>query len=198
MININNLKKVINSCFFKSLPAKRNEVNNEFDLLNARVNEFKSLKKNYYSFEEKKEFREKKFLEKMEWYKRKNRLQDVVVYKLVFKVTRNNVFITVMDPMGRYVFYSSGGLNYFFLRRRTVSVANILLGENLGSELRSKLICALDLEFHGLPFKSHRLNFIKGLVASNIIIRNIIDKTPISHNGCSWKKKRRKKFKKRR
>lgn len=127
----------------------------------------------------------------------KNRLKDVVVYKLIFKVTRNNIFITVVDPLGRYVFYSSGGLKYFFLRRRTVSVANILLGENLGIELRSKLIYALDLEFHGLPFKSHRLNLIKGLVSSKMMIRDIIDKTPISHNGCSWKKRKRKKYKKR-
>jgi small subunit ribosomal protein S11 len=119
----------------------------------------------------------------------------VVVYRLVFKVTRNNVFITVIDPLGRYVFYSSGGLNYFFLRRRSVSVANILLGENIGSELRHKYISAVDLEFHGLPFKSHRWNFIKGLVASKVLIRNIVDKTPIAHNGCSRKKRRRKKLK---
>lgn len=126
-----------------------------------------------------------------------NRRQDVVVHKLIFKVTRNNIFITVMDPLGRYVFYSSGGLDYFFLRKRTVAVANILLGENLGVELRSKFIQALDLEFHGLPFKSHRLSLIKGLVSSKIFIRDIIDKTPISHNGCDRRKKKRKKFKKR-
>jgi ribosomal protein S11 len=100
-----------------------------------------------------------------------------------------------MDPFGRYVFYSSGGLNYFFLRKRSVSVANILLGENIGIELRHKFISALDLEFHGLPFKSHRKNFINGLVSADVIIRNIIDKTPIAHNGCSRKKRRRKKLK---
>ena len=144
-----------------------------------------------------KNINEKKYLKKLEFQKVRNRLKDVVVYKLIFKVTRNNVFIIVLDPFGRHVFYSSGGLNYFFLRRRTVAVANILLGENLGMELRSKFINALDLEFHGLPFKSHRLNLIKGLTSSNIIIRDIIDKTPISHNGCSRKKKKRKKYKKR-
>ena len=188
----------LNLFFFKTLSVLKNE-DNTFERLHNRISDFTSSKKGSFLDKKSREkYQEQKYLDKLEWYARKNRLKDVVVYKLVFKVTRNNVFITVMDPFGRYVFYSSGGLNYFFLRRRTVAVANILLGENLGLELKSKLVCFLDLEFHGLPFKSHRLNFIKGLVSSGITIRNIIDKTPISHNGCSWKKKRRKKFNKRR
>ena len=189
MINmIINLKFLF---FFKTLSSlKANTLEYEEYLADKK----KKVKK---VFEKRKKINEKKYLKKLESQKVKNRLKDVVVYKLIFKVTRNNVFISVLDPFGRYVFYSSGGLNYFFLRRRTVAVANILLGENLGVELRSKFINALDLEFHGLPFKSHRLNLIKGLTSSNIIIRDIIDKTPIAHNGCSRKKKKRKKYKKR-
>lgn len=186
---MNNLKF---SIFFKTLSS-----------LNASPLEYeeylidKKKKKKLKEDLKRKNINEKKYLKKFESQRVKNRLKDVVVYKLIFKVTRNNVFIIVLDPFGRHVFYSSGGLNYFFLRRRTVAVANILLGENLGIELRSKFINALDLEFHGLPFKSHRLNLIKGLTSSNIIIRDIIDKTPISHNGCDRKKKKRKKYKKR-
>lgn len=127
----------------------------------------------------------------------KSRRKDVVVYRLILKVTRNNVFITVIDPLYGFVYYSSGGLKYFFLRKDSVAVANILLGENLALELRAKFINVVDVEFYGLPFKSHRKNFIKGLRANHLIVRSIIDKTPIAHNGCYRKKRRRKKLRRR-
>lgn len=122
------------------------------------------------------------------------RQKDVVAHKLVFKVTRNNIFVTVINPVYGHVYYSSGGLKYFFLRKQSVAVANVLLGENLGTELRSKFVTILDVEFVGLPLKSHKLNFIKGLKTANLLIRSITDKTPLAYNGCFRKKKRRKKL----
>lgn len=197
--------KLKNLIFFSKLPATKKK-KSEYDKSQSRLGfagrvrvkrekELEEKKKEDMSL--KRRFKSTKVVKKIVTPKKIVRRQDVVVHKLIFKVTRNNIFITVMDPLGRYVFYSSGGLDYFFLRKRTVAVANILLGENLGVELRSKFIHALDLEFHGLPFKSHRLSLIKGLVSSKMFIRDIIDKTPISHNGCDRKKKKRKKFKKR-
>ena len=122
---------------------------------------------------------------------------DVIVYKLVFKVTHNNVFITVVDPLRGYVFYASGGLKYLYLRKESVAVANIVLGETLATELISKFVNCVDVIFYGIPFKIHRLNFVKGLRTNGLLVRHIIDKTPIAHNGCDKKKRRRKKLRRR-
>jgi small subunit ribosomal protein S11 len=155
--------------------------------------EFKSFLKQF--LQKKKLFANAKILKNVEDTPLQNiRQKDVVVHKLVFKVTRNNIFVTVTNPVYGHVYYSSGGLKYFFLRKQSVAVANVLLGENLGAELRSKFVTVLDIEFVGLPLKSHKLNFIKGLKTANLLIRSITDKTPLAYNGCYRKKKRRKKL----
>ena len=133
---------------------------------------------------------------KFKKFKKRNRAikKSLIAYKLVFKVTRNNIFITIIDPLYGHVYYSSGGLKYFYIRKDSVAVANILLGENMAIELRSKFINAVDVVFEGLPFKSHRKYFLKGLTTKGLIVRHVIDKTPIAHNGCTRRKKRRKKL----
>ena len=94
-----------------------------------------------------------------------------------------------MILFGRYIFYSSGGLDFFFLRKRSVSVANLVLGENLGLVLKGKLVDLIDLYFFGLPFKLHRASLGIGLATTGLTIRNIVDKIPLSYNGCDRKKK---------
>lgn len=120
------------------------------------------------------------------------KLKTLVVYRLVYNVTKNNVYITIYNPFNKIVFYSSGGLSYEFLRKKSVAVVNILLGENLGRFLLSSKIRALDIVYKSIPYKGHREGLAQGLSALGIYIRSLVDNTPISHNGCKRKKKRRK------
>jgi len=93
--------------------------------------------------------------------------------------------------MNKYIFYSSGGLKFFFLRKRSVSIANILLGEILGYALNNKQIYALDIDFYNISGKLDIVNLVQGLQEYKIFIRNIKDCSGVAHNGCFRKKVKR-------
>ena len=115
-----------------------------------------------------------------------------VIYNLVFRKTRNNTFITVEDPLFGYIFYSSGGLNFFYTIKKMVAAYSIILGEEIGMSLFERKVLYLNVIFKGkIPISLMRY-FLKGLKSKQIKINNVINKTQIAFNGCYRLKKWRK------
>ncbi|AFP84364.1 30S ribosomal protein S11 [Candidatus Carsonella ruddii] len=103
--------------------------------------------------------------------------------------TFNNTISTLTDIYGNtIVWYSSGILGYKGPKKST-SLAAQLISEKLTVSILKKNIKVVDVYIKGLGLgKEITLRIINN---SGILIRSITDITPIPHNGCRKKKRRR-------
>ena len=69
----------------------------------------------------------------------------------------------IYNPLGKCIFYSSGGLPYRLLMKKSVDIVNILIGNALSNLLIKNKIYLIDVEVIGL-FGSHCQYLISGLI----------------------------------
>ena len=103
--------------------------------------------------------------------------------------TFNNTIVTISDSMGNVVSWSSAGLQGFKGSRKSTPFAAQVAAEAAGRT-------ALDFGLKNLEVRVKgpgpgRESSVRALNALGYKITNIIDVTPIPHNGCRPPKKRR-------
>ena len=103
--------------------------------------------------------------------------------------TRNNTIITVTDLNGNTLVWGSPGCIGFKGARRSTSYAAQAVAEHLGKKIKDLGIRAIYVYLKGLG--EGRESSVRGFKASDINILSISDITPIPHNGCRLRKKRR-------
>lgn len=103
--------------------------------------------------------------------------------------TQNNTIITATDLKHTVLTTQSQGFFQKKRGKRSVPQGSLLCGENMGNLLKKKGFFFGQIRLKG--FGSGRENAIQGLVQSNLNIGEIIDVTPIPHNGCRPRKTRR-------
>ena len=138
----------------------------------------------------------KKFKTKKKELNKNTEKTKLVCYRILYKITRNNVFILIYNPLGKCIFYSSGGLPYRLLMKKSVDIVNILIGNEISAILIKNKIYLVDVEVVGL-YGSHCKYLISGLEGEKneekgVFVRKFMNKTPIAHNGCDRKRRRRK------
>ena len=123
---------------------------------------------------------------------RKPRRRDrksVPVGQAHIKSTFNNTIISITDPSGAVVSWASGGDVGFKGSRKSTPFAAQMAAE----------ACAKAAMEHGMHKVavfvkgpgSGRETAIRSLQAAGLEVASIQDKTPIPHNGCRPKKRRR-------
>ena len=103
--------------------------------------------------------------------------------------TRNNTIITITDFNGNTLIWGSPGCIGFKGARRSTSYAAQAVAENLAKKLKELGIKAIHVYLKGLG--EGRESSVRGFKALNLNILSISDITPIPHNGCRLRKKRR-------
>ena len=94
----------------------------------------------------------------------------------------NNTIVTVTDPEGAVIAWSSSGASGFKGSRKSTPYAAQMAAENAANNAK-----AYGLEKVGVVIKgagSGREQAIRGLHLSGLDITSIIDRTPVPHNGC--------------
>ena len=105
------------------------------------------------------------------------------------QATFNNTIITITDPVGNVVAWSTAGAKGFKGSRKSTPFAAQVASEVAGRAAIEQGIKNLDVEIKG-PGPG-RESSVRALGALGIRITSISDVTPVPHNGCRPKKRRR-------
>jgi small subunit ribosomal protein S11 len=101
----------------------------------------------------------------------------------------NNTIVTITDPKGNTVSWSSSGHAGFKGSRKSTPYAARLAGQNAARLAQDNGMQEVDVIVKG-PGPG-RESAIRALQAAGIRVTSIQDITPVPHNGCRPPKKRR-------
>ena len=101
----------------------------------------------------------------------------------------NNTIITITDENGNTLAWSSSGQKGFKGSRKSTPYAAQIAAEDAGTKAKEHGMKSLSVEVSGPG--SGRESALRSLQAIGYIITSIKDVTPIPHNGCRPRKRRR-------
>jgi small subunit ribosomal protein S11 len=101
----------------------------------------------------------------------------------------NNTIITITDPQGNVVSWSSGGVVGFKGSRKSTPFAAQLAAENAAKKAMENGLKSVDVFIKGPG--AGREAALRALQSAGLKIHLIRDVTPIPHNGCRPPKRRR-------
>jgi small subunit ribosomal protein S11 len=105
------------------------------------------------------------------------------------KSTFNNTLVTLTDPNGNVISFSSAGASGFKGSRKGTPFAAQLAGENAARRAMEHGMQQVEVYVRGAG--SGREAAIRSLQTSGLTVTAIRDVTPIPHNGCRPPKRRR-------
>ena len=105
------------------------------------------------------------------------------------KATFNNTLVTITDTNGDVLCWATSGTSGFKGSRKSTPFAAQRAAETCADRARKFGVRELEIKVQGPG--SGRESAITGLQTGGISIRSIEDVTPLPHNGCRPKKKRR-------
>lgn len=103
--------------------------------------------------------------------------------------TFNNTRVTITDAQGNTVSWSTAGANGFKGSRKSTPYAAQIAAEEAGKKAQENGMKTLEVEVKGPG--SGRESAIRALQVIGFTITTIRDVTPIPHNGCRLRKRRR-------
>ena len=103
--------------------------------------------------------------------------------------TFNNTMITITDAQGNTIAWWSAGTQGFKGSRKSTPYAAQVAAEDAGRKAREHGMETLEIEVSGPG--SGRESALRALQAVGFAITAIRDMTPIPHNGCRPRKRRR-------
>ena len=101
----------------------------------------------------------------------------------------NNTKITITDAQGNTISWSSAGSQGFKGSRKSTPYAAQIAGEDAGRKAMEHGMKTLEIQIKGPG--SGRESALRALQAVGFSITSIRDVTPIPHNGCRPRKRRR-------
>lgn len=122
---------------------------------------------------------------KLKKRERKNIPQGYVHIKSTF----NNTIVTVTDSEGNTISWESAGSIGFKGSRKSTPFAAQLAAESAAKKAQQHGLRRVDVYVKGPG--SGRETAIRSLQAAGLEVASITDVTPVPHNGCRPKKKRR-------
>mgnify|MGYP004541661853 CR=1 FL=1 len=126
-----------------------------------------------------------KEVQKVRRRERKNIVSGVAHVNATF----NNTMITITDVQGNTVSWSSAGTMGFKGSRKSTPYAAQLAAEDAAKKASEHGMRTLEVEVRGPG--SGRESALRALQAAGFAVTSIRDVTPIPHNGCRPRKRRR-------
>lgn len=120
--------------------------------------------------------------------KRKER-KNVPVGVAHIQSTFNNTVVTITDPMGNTIAWSSSGVQGFKGSRKSTPFAAQLAGEDAAKKAMEHGMRAVEVYVKGPG--AGRESALRALNSAGLQVSIIRDVTPIPHNGCRPPKRRR-------
>ena len=105
------------------------------------------------------------------------------------KSTFNNTIVTITDPTGAVISWASAGTVGFKGSRKSTPFAAQLAAEKAARQAQEHGLQKVDVFVKGPG--SGRETAIRSLAAAGLEVSGIQDVTPVPHNGCRPRKRRR-------
>ncbi len=105
------------------------------------------------------------------------------------QATFNNTIVTLTDPSGNVIAWSSAGANGFKGSRKSTPFAAQMTAEAAARRAQEHGLRQVDVFVRGPG--SGREMAVRSLQSSGVMVMSISDTTPIPHNGCRPPKRRR-------
>lgn len=105
------------------------------------------------------------------------------------QATFNNTLITISDPYGNVIAWSSAGSCGFRGSRKSTPYAAQIAAETVTQKAQEHGVRQIDVFVKGPG--SGREAAIRALQAAGLQVTSITDVTPVPHNGCRPPKRRR-------
>jgi small subunit ribosomal protein S11 len=121
--------------------------------------------------------------------KRRKTRRNVTVGVAYIKATFNNTMVTVTDTKGNTLCWASSGTTGFKGSRKSTPFAGQLAAQQAAEKAMKFGVKEVDVKVKGPG--SGRESAITALQAAGLTIKSIEDVTPLPHNGCRPKKRRR-------
>jgi len=121
---------------------------------------------------------------------RRRKVRRTVAKAIVHvKATFNNTIITITDPSGEVLCWDSAGTIGFKGSRKSTPFAAQRAAESVADKAKKLGVREVEVKVKGPG--SGRESAITALQAAGISVRSIEDVTPLPHDGCRPRKKRR-------
>jgi small subunit ribosomal protein S11 len=120
---------------------------------------------------------------------RRSERKNIAVGQAHIKSTFNNTIITITDPAGNVISWQSAGTVGFKGSRKSTPFAAQLAAENCAKMAQEHGVRKVSVFVKGPG--SGRETAIRSLQAAGLEIASIQDCTPVPHNGCRPRKRRR-------
>ncbi|MBR0656935.1 30S ribosomal protein S11 [Plastoroseomonas arctica] len=101
----------------------------------------------------------------------------------------NNTIVTITDAQGNAIAWSSSGMQGFKGSRKSTPYAAQMAAEDAGKKAREHGMETLEIQVNGPG--SGRESALRALQSVGFYVTSIKDVTPIPHNGCRPRKRRR-------
>ncbi len=122
--------------------------------------------------------------------KKSKKVRRNVVRGIVhIKATHNNTMVTVTDTSGETLCWDSAGTIGFKGARKATPFAATRAGESCGEKAKKMGMSEVEIRIRGTG--AGRESAVTGLVSKGLRVTAVEDHTPVPHNGCRPKKKRR-------
>ena len=105
------------------------------------------------------------------------------------KATHNNTIVTITDLNGETLAWDSAGTIGFKGARKSTPFAATRAGESAGHKARKMGMSEIEDKIKGAG--GGREAAVNGLVSTGLRVTAVEDHTPVPHNGCRPRKKRR-------
>lgn len=120
---------------------------------------------------------------------RKKVRKNVPLAHVYITATYNNTMVTIAEPNGNALAWSSAGSNGFKGTRKATPYAATVTVEKALEKAATYGIARANVYVKGIG--TGREQAIRGLHAAGVEMEAIYDVTPVPHNGCRQKKARR-------
>jgi small subunit ribosomal protein S11 len=121
--------------------------------------------------------------------KKKKERKNIPVGVAHIQATFNNTMITITDPVGNVVAWSTSGAKGFKGSRKSTPFAAQIAAEDAAKKAQEHGMRSVEVFVKGPG--SGRESALRALQAAGFNISMIRDVTPIPHNGCRPPKRRR-------
>ncbi len=120
---------------------------------------------------------------------RKKLLKGVTSGIVTIQATFNNTIITISDKQGNTIVWATPGLVGFHGSKKSTPFAAQIAATDAARRAKELGLMSVDVFVRGPG--SGRESAIRALAGAGLMVTSIKDVTPIPHNGCRSRKKRR-------
>jgi len=121
--------------------------------------------------------------------KKKKIRRNVTVGVAHIRASFNNTYVTITDTKGNTLCWASGGTSGFKGSRKSTPFAGQCAAQQAAEKAAKFGVKEVDVKVNGPG--SGRESAITSIQAAGLNIKSIEDVTPMPHNGCRPRKKRR-------